>query len=197
MARHMTEPIKEVMDEILAKPSTRRGVCIWLTGMSSAGKTTTAEALAELLTASGRQVTLLDGDLVRSLLSKGLGYSKEDRDANIRRIGFVAREIVRHDGAVICAAVSPYQEIRNEIRQDIGSDNFVEVFVNTPLEVCEARDRKGLYARARRGEISGLTGIDDPYEPPQHPDITLDTVTHTAAENARLILDYLRQCGFL
>ncbi len=187
----------EVREEIPVKPGSRRGVCIWLTGLSSAGKTTTAEALAALLKASGRQVTVLDGDMVRSLLSRGLGFSKEDRDANVRRIGFVAREIVRHQGAVVCAAVSPYREIRREIRRDIGSGHFVEVFVDTPLAVCEARDCKGLYAKAHRGELSGLSGVDDPYEPPQHADITLDTVSHSAAENARLILDYLKQCGFL
>ena len=119
---------------------------------------------------------MLDGDVVRTHLSKGLGFSKEDRDTNIRRIGFVAAEIVRHGGVAVCAAVSPYRATRDEVRHMVGADHFVEVFVDTPLEVCERRDSKGMYAKARRGEIKGFTGIDDPYEAPEHPEITLDTV---------------------
>lgn len=186
--------------EILAEtypPRHKQGVCIWFTGLSGAGKSTTAEVLTVLLMEHGRQVTLLDGDVVRTHLSKGLGFSKEDRDINIRRIGFVAAEIVRHGGAVICAAVSPYRATRNDVRAMVGKDRFVEVFVDTPLEVCEQRDYKGMYAKARRGEIKGFTGVDDPYEPPLHPEIRLDTVSHTAEENARLIVDYLIRRGFL
>jgi sulfate adenylyltransferase len=175
----------------------RQGVCIWFTGLSGAGKSTTAEVLTVLLLEHGRQVTVLDGDVVRTHLSKGLGFSKEDRDTNIRRIGFVASEIVRHGGSVICAAVSPYRTTRNEVRNMVGSDRFVEVYVNTPLEICEQRDTKGMYAKARRGEITGFTGIDDPYQPPLHPEITLDTVAPTPEENARLILDYLKRQGFV
>lgn len=180
--------------EILADaypPKHRQGVCVWFTGLSGAGKSTTAEILTVLLQESGRQVTLLDGDVVRTHLSKGLGFSKEDRDTNIRRIGFVAAELVRHGGVVVCAAVSPYRATRNEVRNMVGSDRFIEVFVDTPLEVCEQRDAKGMYAKARRGEIKGFTGIDDPYEPPLNPEILLDTVTHTAEENARTILQFL------
>ena len=186
--------------EILAEtypPRHRQGVCIWFTGLSGAGKSTTAEVLTVLLLEHGRQVTLLDGDVVRTHLSKGLGFSKEDRDTNIRRIGFVAAEIVQHGGVAICAAVSPYQAARNDVRNLIGSEHFVEVFVDTPLEVCETRDTKGMYAKARRGEIKDFTGIDDPYEPPVQPEVTLDTVTHTPEENARLILHYLGQHGFV
>jgi sulfate adenylyltransferase len=186
--------------EILAEtypPRHRQGVCIWFTGLSGAGKSTTAEVLTVLLLEHGRQVTVLDGDVVRTHLSRGLGFSKEDRDINIRRIGFVASEIVRHGGVVICAAVSPYRATRNDVRNMVGKDHFVEVFVDTPLEVCEARDAKGLYAKARRGEIKGFTGIDDPYEPPQNAEITLDTTTHSPEENARLILDYLVGNGFV
>jgi sulfate adenylyltransferase len=139
----------------------------------------------------------LDGDVVRTHLSKGLGFSKEDRDTNIRRIGFVAAEIVRHGGVVICAAVSPYLMTRNEVRGMVGPDYFIEVFVDTPLEVCEQRDAKGMYAKARRGEITGFTGIDDPYEPPIHPEITLDTVVQTPEENAHRILANLIQRGFV
>jgi len=178
-------------------PRHRQGICIWFTGLCGAGKSTTAEVLTTLLLEHGRQVTLLDGDVVRTHLSKGLGFSKEDRDTNIRRIGFVASEIVRHGGTVICAAVSPYRATRNDVRNMVGAERFVEVFVDTPLEVCEQRDTKGLYARARGGEIKGFTGIDDPYEPPLHPALTLDTVSHSPQENARVILDYLALRGFV
>ena len=154
----------------------RRGCCIWLTGFSSAGKSTIAQVLTKPLEARGRTVTLLDGDVVRTHLSKGLGFSKEDRDTNIRRIGFVASEIVRHGGIAIVAAVSPYEETRNEVGRMIGHDRFVLVHVATPIEVCEQRDVKGLYSKARRGELKGLTGIDDPYEAPVAPDIRLTTL---------------------
>lgn len=150
-------------------PMHRQGVCIWFTGLSGAGKSTTAEVLTVMLLEHGRQVTLLDGDVVRSHLSSGLGFSKADRDTNIRRIGFVAAEIVRHGGIAICAAVSPYRAPRNDVRNMVGHKRFIEVFVDTPLDICEERDTKGIYAQARRGEIKGFTGIDDPYEAPQHP----------------------------
>ncbi|MFZ6029915.1 MAG: bifunctional sulfate adenylyltransferase/adenylylsulfate kinase [Chloroflexota bacterium] len=178
-------------------PRHRQGVCIWFTGLSGAGKSTTAEALVELLLEHGRQVTVLDGDVVRTHLSKGLGFSKEDRDINIRRIGYVASELVRHGGVVLCAAVSPYRATRNDVRNLVGSDRFIEVFVDTPIEVCEQRDVKGMYAKARRGEITGFTGIDDPYEAPVNPEITLDTVTKTPFENARLILAWLGNRRFV
>jgi sulfate adenylyltransferase len=186
--------------EILAEtypPRHRQGVCLWFTGLSGAGKSTTAEVLTVLLLERGRQITMLDGDVVRTHLSKGLGFSKDDRDTNIRRIGFVAAEIVRHGGMVLCAAVSPYRATRNDVRSMVGTEHFVEIFVDTPLEVCETRDIKGMYAKARRGEIKDFTGIDDPYEPPLHPELTLDTVRHTPEDNARLILDYLTQRGFV
>lgn len=186
--------------EILAEaypPRHRQGACIWFTGLSGAGKSTTAEVLTVLLLEHGRQVTLLDGDVVRTHLSEGLGFSKEDRDINIRRIGFVAAEIVRHGGMAVCAAVSPYRATRNDVRTMVGTEHFIEVYVDTPLEVCEQRDSKGMYAKARRGEINGFTGIDDPYEPPQHPEIVLDTVFHAAEENARLILKHLVGRGFV
>ena len=175
----------------------RQGVCIWFTGLSGAGKSTSAEILTELLLEHGRQVTVLDGDVVRTHLSKGLGFSKEDRDTNIRRIGFVASEIVGHGGVAICAAVSPYRATRNDVRNMVGNDRFVEVWVNTPLEVCEQRDTKGIYAQARRGEIKNFTGIDDPYEMPLNPEITLDTSCNSAEANARLILDSLQRRGLV
>ena len=178
-------------------PRHRQGVCIWFTGLSGSGKSTTAETLTVLLQEHGRQVSVLDGDVVRTHLSKGLGFSKEDRDTNIRRIGFVASELVRHGGLVICAAVSPYRYTRNEVRSLVGEEHFVEVFVDTPLEVCEQRDTKGMYARARRGEIKGFTGVDDPYEPPQDPEITVNTIDYSPEENARKILDSLIENGFV
>ena len=186
--------------EILAEsypPKHRQGVCVWFTGLSGSGKSTTAEALTDLLMEHGRQVTLLDGDVVRTHLSKGLGFSKEDRDTNILRIGFVASEIVRHGGVAICAAVSPYSATRNAVRALVGSERFIEVFVNTPLGVCEERDSKGMYAKARRGEITGFTGIDDPYEAPENPEITLDTVRSSARDNARRILNHLTEERFV
>jgi sulfate adenylyltransferase len=186
--------------EILAQmhpPRHERGVCVWFTGLSGAGKSTIAEILTSLLLERGRQVTVLDGDVVRTHLSRGLGFSREDRDTNILRIGFVASEVVRHHGSVICAAISPYRAARNENRALIGDEHFIEVFVDTPLDVCEERDTKGMYAKARRGEIKGFTGIDDPYEAPIDPEIVLKTVETTPEENARRIIDYLEGRGFL
>ncbi|MGZ4810289.1 MAG: adenylyl-sulfate kinase, partial [Thermoanaerobaculia bacterium] len=178
-------------------PRNRQGFCLWFTGLSGAGKSTTADVVISLLLELGRQVTALDGDVVRTHLSKGLGFSKEDRDTNILRIGFVAAEIVRHGGAVVCAAVSPYRAARENVRAMVGAENFIEIFVDTPLEVCEARDSKGMYAQARRGQIRGFTGIDDPYEPPAAPELTLDTVNLSAEENGRAIVALLRDRGFV
>jgi sulfate adenylyltransferase len=174
----------------------QRGVCIWFTGLSGSGKSTTAEILAVILSSLGRQVTLLDGDVVRKHLSLGLGFDKASRDANIRRIGFVASEIAKHGGLAICAAISPYRETRDEVREMIG-ENFIEIFVSTPLEICELRDPKGLYAKARSGEIENFTGVDDVYEPPIAAEVTVDTINFTAEENARAIVDLLRERGFL
>ena len=188
------------MAEILAEtypPRHRQGVCIWFTGLSGAGKSTTADVLTVLLLEHGRQVTVLDGDVVRTHLSKGLGFSKEDRDTNIRRIGFVAAEIVRHGGIVICAAVSPYRAPRNDVRNMVGKDHFVEVFVDTPLEVCEDATSRACMPRrgAARSRASPVSTI--PTSRPLHPEITLDTTSHTPEENAGLILDYLVRKGFV
>ena len=190
---------REVADLIAETypPRHKQGFCVWFTGLSAAGKSTTAEILTALLQECGRQVTVLDGDIVRTHLSRGLGFSKEGRDLNIRRIGFVASEIVRHHGAVVCAAVSPYRATRNDVRSMVGADKFVEVFVDTPLAECERRDTKGLYRKARTGELKNFTGIDDPYEPPLSAELTIDTVSHTPEENARAIFKYLRERGWL
>ena len=178
-------------------PRHKQGFCVWFTGLSGSGKSTTAQVLTSLLLERGRQSTVLDGDVVRTHLSKGLGFSQEDRDTNILRIGFVSGEIARHGGSVICAAISPYRASRNEVRKMVGADRFIEVFVDTPIDICEQRDVKGLYDRARRGQITGFTGVDDPYESPVNPEVTLDTINFTAEENARAIIAYLEEHGFL
>ena len=177
-------------------PRHRRGVCLWFTGLSGAGKSTTAEHILNLLLEKGRNVTLLDGDVVRTHLSKGLGFSKEDRDANIRRIGYVASQIVRHGGIVICAAISPYRAARENVRNMVG-EGFMEIYMATPLEVVEARDDKGLYAKARRGEIKGFTGIDDPYEAPVNPEFTLTAENTSVEDNAQLVMDKLIKIGYV
>lgn len=178
-------------------PRHKQGFCIWFTGLSGSGKSTIAKHLISMLQEYGRNPTVLDGDVVRTHLSKGLGFSKEDRDTNILRISFVAGEIVRHTGAVICAAISPFRQARREARKMVPDEHFIEVFVDTPLEVCEQRDVKGLYARARAGELKNFTGIDDPYEEPIEPEIHIKTVGKTPTENAREIIDYLLKTGFL
>ncbi len=175
----------------------KQGFCIWFTGLPSAGKSTIADILTVMLMEHGRQVSVLDGDVVRTHLSKGLGFSREDRDTNIVRIGYVAAEIVRHHGAVICAAVSPYRETRNRVRAMMRKDGFIETFVDTPVEICEQRDVKGFYGKARAGIIKGFTGVDDPYEAPLHPEITLFTGKETPQENAERIMEYLIGEGFL
>ncbi len=181
-------------------PRHEQGFAIWFTGLSGSGKTATTQVLRSLLLERGRELAILDGDVVRTHLSKGLGFSKEDRDTNILRIGFVAGEIAHAGGGVICAAISPYRATRNEARKMVG-ENFIEVFMDTPVEVCEQRDVKGLYAKARQamqdGKPMGFTGVDDPYEPPINPEITLKGYGSTPEANARAILKYLEDQGYL
>lgn len=165
------------------------GVTVWVTGLSASGKTTISEAVAEVLRARGHRVEMLDGDCVRQNLTKGLGFSKEDRDENIRRIGFVAHLLSRNGVIVIVAAISPYRAIRDEVRARIG--HFIEVFANAPLEVCEQRDPKGMYRKARAGEIRGFTGIDDPYEPPLAPEVECETDCETVEESVAKVLHVL------
>lgn len=173
-----------------------QGACIWFTGLSGSGKSTTAAALVPLIRAHGREVTVLDGDVVRTHLSEGLGFSREDRDTNVRRVGFVAAEVVRHGGIVICSMVSPYRATRREVRELVGR-GFIEVFVDTPLEVCERRDVKGLYAGAREGRVARMTGLDDPYEPPHEAELVLTTTDTTPEANARRVMDLLEARGVL
>ncbi len=181
-------------------PRNKQGFCIWFTGLSGSGKSATTQVLTSLLLERGKEIAILDGDVVRTHLSKGLGFSKEDRDINILRIGFVAGEIVHASGAVICAAISPYRSARAEARKMVG-ENFIEVFMDTPVEVCEERDVKGLYAKARQamqeGKPMGFTGVDDPYEPPVNPEITLRGYGSSPEENAYTILRYLDDQGYL
>ncbi len=164
------------------------GVTVFLTGLSGAGKSTVADALVAELEAEGRPVTLLDGDVVRTHLSSELDFSRAHRDLNIRRIGFVAGEVVKHGGTAVVAAIAPYEQARQEARALVERyGRFVLVHLDTPLEVCEARDVKGLYARARAGAITGFTGVDDPYEPPVRPDLVVDTSVTPLAESVAWI----------
>jgi sulfate adenylyltransferase len=167
------------------------GLCVWFTGLPCAGKSAIAEDLLLLLMESGLRVSLLDGDTVRTHLSKGLSFSKEDRDINVQRIGFVASEIVRHRGVVICAAVSPYRETRQRVREMMPEGSFVEVFVDTPIEECERRDVKGFYAKARAGNLSQFTGVNDPYELPLNAEVVLRTEHTTIRSNALELMQFL------
>jgi adenylylsulfate kinase len=173
----------------------QRGVTVWMTGFSGAGKSTITDALAKELIERGYDIEVLDGDVMRENLTKGLGFSKEDRDANLRRIGFVAELLTRHNVIVIVPVISPYRAMREEMREKIGS--FIEVFVNAPLGVCEERDVKGLYKRARAGEIKMFTGIDDPYEPPINPEIECRTDLETLDESVTKMIDGLKEFGYL
>jgi len=177
----------------------KQGLTLFFTGLSGSGKSTIANAvLAKLLEQGGRPVTLLDGDLVRKNLSSELGFSKEHRNLNIRRIGYVASEITKNGGIAICAPIAPYAEVRREVRQDISQyGGFIEIHVATSLEVCEARDRKGLYAKARAGIIKEFTGISDPYEAPQNPELRIDTDGLTVEEAAQRVFLYLEQQGYI
>jgi adenylyl-sulfate kinase len=172
-----------------------RGFTLWFTGLSGAGKSTLAEIVEKQIRERGRNVEVLDGDMVRTNLSKGLGFSKEDRDTNIRRIGFVAQLLTRNGVAVITAAISPYRNVRDECREMIGS--FVEVHVKCPLEVCIERDVKGLYKKAIAGEIPHFTGVSDPYEDPLSPEVVVETDKETVEESAAKIMAKLDELGLL
>ncbi len=173
----------------------QNGFTVWFTGLSGAGKSTLSEMLLHELRRRDLRTELLDGDVVRTNLSRGLGFSKEDRDTNILRIGFVANLLTRNGVAVITSAISPYREARNQCRAMIRE--FVEVYVHASIEECARRDVKGLYQKAMAGEIKGFTGIDDPYEPPQSPEIYVDTMIQSPDESLQLILDKLEDMGYI
>jgi adenylylsulfate kinase len=172
----------------------QKGLTVWFTGLSGAGKTTISRVVENELRSQGYKVEVLDGDELRQCLTKGLGFSKEDRDENIRRIGYVANLLTRNDIIVLVSTISPYRHIRSQMRLDIA--DFVEVYVNAPLEVCEQRDVKGLYQRVRKGEILNFTGIDDPYEAPLFPEVTCDTHLETIAESAGKVLSKMQELGY-
>ncbi len=173
----------------------QRGVTIWLTGLSGAGKTSICQFLEAELQSCGYSIEVLDGDVVRQNLSKGLTFSKEDRDENIRRIGFVAHLLTRNNVIVLVSAISPYRAIREEVKERIG--DFIEVYVNAPLEVCEQRDVKGLYKKARSGEIKNFTGIDDVYEIPVQPDVECKTNQESIAQSAEKIFKKLEELKYI
>lgn len=173
----------------------QKGAAVWFTGFSGAGKSTIADALTQKLKSEGYRLEVLDGDEVREHLTKDLGFSKEDRDTNIRRIGFVAKLLARNEVIVLVPVISPYRAIREEMRANIG--NFVEVFVNAPLSVCESRDVKGLYKKVRAGEIKQFTGIDDPYEPPTNPEVECRTDLEEISESVDKIFNRLLELGYI
>jgi adenylyl-sulfate kinase len=173
-----------------------QGFTLWFTGLSGAGKTTISKLVVEELKARGAAIEVLDGDVVRTNLSKGLGFSKEDRDTNIRRIAFVADLLSRNGVPVITAAISPYREIRDEARQMMDG-RFIEAYVKASVEVCERRDAKGLYAKARAGEIKEFTGVSDPYEPPLDPELVLETEEETPEQSAERIIAFLEARGLI
>jgi adenylylsulfate kinase len=173
----------------------QKGVVVWFTGFSGAGKSTIADALTAKLKSEGYQLEVLDGDVIRENLTKDLGFSKEDRDTNIHRIGFVAQLLARNGVIVLVPVISPYRAIREEMRAKI--DNFIEVFVNAPISVCEERDVKGLYKQARAGKIKQFTGIDDPYEPPTNPEVECRTDLEELTESVDKIFTKLQESGYL
>jgi sulfate adenylyltransferase len=191
--------VAEILSE-MNPPKFRQGVTIWFTGLSGSGKSTIAHATVERMAEYGRNCSLLDGDEIRTHLSKGLGFSKEDRDTNIRRVGYVAGMVTQHGGTTLCSVISPYRAIRDEARK-MSRGNFIEVYCSTPIEVCEQRDVKGMYSKARAavaaGKPMGFTGVDDPYEPPLNAEVSLDTSELSVEQCVDTIIDKLLELGYV
>lgn len=184
---------QSVLDQPKAK--ILKGVTVWFTGLPSSGKSTIARIIERKFQEWQLKVELLDGDVIRTNLSKGLGFSKEDRDANIKRIGFVCHLLSRNGVIAIASAISPYKEVRDYNRRMIG--NFVEVYVKASVDECEKRDVKGLYKKAKAGEIKGFTGVDDPYEEPTHPEVVCDTENETPEQSAEIVVRRLQELGYI
>jgi len=179
------------------EPHVKQGFCLWFTGLSGAGKSTIAQAVDIALHELGRRTTILDGDIVRNNLSKGLGFSREDRETNVMRVGFVASQVVYHNGVAICALISPHKSSRDHVRDLFDKGKFIEIYLSTPPEVCESRDPKGYYAKVRRGSMKNFTGVDDVYEPPVNPEIIVDTSKITINECVQSILKELKRRGYI
>jgi len=188
----MTQSVQQGIPPLPAR-SPHNGLVIWFTGLSGAGKSTLSSAVAEILLTQGRKVELLDGDEVRTHLSAGLTFSKEDREINVRRIGYVARLLARNGVVAITAAISPYREVRDKVRGEVEADgcSFVEIYVQCEIATLAERDVKGLYKKALAGEIPHFTGISDPYEPPLNPEVTVNSGTQSKEESIQVIMDYL------
>ncbi|MCD6575176.1 adenylyl-sulfate kinase, partial [Candidatus Aerophobetes bacterium] len=184
-----------LVDGMYRKEQKQKGFVLWFTGLSQAGKTTVANRVYDILKKKGVKLERLDGDIVRKSISADLGFTKEDRNENIRRVMRVAKLLSQNGTGIICSFISPYKKIRDEIRKEVN--NFIEVFCNCPLEVCEKRDTKGLYKKARKGEIQHFTGISDPYEPPDNPEVELKTDRETIEESTTKVIDYLKKCRFI
>lgn len=179
----------------MSETKKQKGFTLWFTGLSGSGKSTIAERVALRLERKGLPVEILDGDVVRTHLSKGLGFTREDRDENIKRVGFVSQLLTRHGVAVIASVISPYREARDHNRKQI--QDFVEIYTRCPIEICEQRDIKGLYQKARAGEIKGFTGVDDPYEPPLNAEVVCHTDTESVDESVEKVLKKLEELGFI
>jgi len=186
-----TPSISKSKETLKGEKMEQKGFVLWFTGLSASGKSTVADAVAEKLIKRGLKIERLDGDIVRKSLTKDLGFSKEDRDENIQRVSFVAKLLSRNGVGVIASFISPYREVRKRIREE--TTNFVEVFVKCPLEVCEKRDPKGMYKKARAGEIKNFTGIDDPYEEPENPELVLNTDKETVEESVEKVITKLEE----
>ncbi len=191
----MTQPLSEALDTVTVAPILHEGFTLWLTGLSGAGKTTIAKALEPVLKARGVRFERLDGDTVREGLTRDLGFSKDDRDKNIERVTFVAKLLSRNGVGVVASFISPYREARAKTRSE--TTNFIEVYVNAPLQVCADRDVKGMYAKAFRGEIQHFTGVSDPYEEPENPEIVVHTDHESVDDSVKGIVAYLENKGFI